>query len=144
MDAQLALSRRGLLGAAGGAAAVGALGPMAAPAGARRGRDDDRDRHHGRGDLPLDRIGIQLFTVRDLLADNELDLPGTFEMLADAGYALVEVGGNYDGRTAAQFRELANQYGLTPEGSHVPGGAGSWSTPAGRATIFADADAPGL
>ena len=32
------------------------------------------------------RIGVQAFTVRDLMADNELDLPGTFEVLADAGY----------------------------------------------------------
>ena len=35
----------------------------------------------GSAGCPADRIGIQLFTVRDLLADNELDLPGTFEML---------------------------------------------------------------
>jgi sugar phosphate isomerase/epimerase len=115
---------------------------MAVPAGARRGRDDDRGGHHGRGDLPLDRIGIQLFTVRDLLADNELDLPGTFEMLADAGYAEVEIGGTYDGRTAAAFRELANRYGLEPEGSHVPGGGTAWR--GNRAQIFADAAALGL
>jgi sugar phosphate isomerase/epimerase len=142
MSDQMAFSRRGLLGAAGGAAAAGALGPMAAPAGARPGRHDDRDGHHGRGDLPLDRIGIQLFTVRDLLADNELDLPGTFEMLADAGYAEVEIGGTYDGRTAAAFRELANRYGLKPEGSHVPGGGTAWR--GNRAQIFADAAALGL
>ena len=115
---------------------------MAAPAGARRGRDDDRGGRHGRGDLPLDRIGLQLFTVRDLLADNELDLPGTFEMLADAGYAEVEIGGTYDGRTAAAFRELANGYGLKPEGSHVPGGGAAWR--GNRAQIFADAAALGL
>ena len=132
-----------MFGAAGGAAALGALGPVPAVAGARRGRDDDDGRRgSGRGDIPLDKIGIQLFTVRDLLADNELDLPGTFEVLADAGYALVEVGGNYDGRTAAEFRALANQYGLRPEGSHVPGGGNAWRT--NRAQIFADAQALGL
>jgi sugar phosphate isomerase/epimerase len=138
------LSRRGFIGAAGGAAAASALGPLSVASA------HDRDHDHGgkddfgfgRGDLPLSRIGIQLFTVRDLLADNELDLPGTFEMLADAGYAEVEIGGNYDGRTAAEFRALANQYGLKPEGSHVPGGGNSWRS--NRAQIFADADALGL
>jgi sugar phosphate isomerase/epimerase len=134
-------SRRGFLGAAAGtAAAAGALGPAAIGARAHGGGGG-----HGRGrggDIPESRIGIQLFTVRDLLADNELDLPGTFEMLSDAGYALVEVGGTYDGRTAAEFKALADEFGLRPEGSHVPGGVTSWRTD--RATIFADAQALGL
>src|SRR5919106_6126314 len=124
MSEQGRFSRRTIFGAAGGAAALGALGPMPASAGARRGREDDDDKRRGsgRGDIPLDKVGIQLFTVRDLLADNELDLPGTFEMLADAGYAEVEIGGTYHGRTAAALPELANQYGLEPGGSHLPGG----------------------
>ncbi len=63
-------------------------------------------------------------------------------MLADAGYAEVEIGGTYDGRTAAAFRELANGYGLKPEGSHVPGGGAAWR--GNRAQIFADAAALGL
>jgi sugar phosphate isomerase/epimerase len=146
------LSRRRFLGAAGGVAAAGALGPFAGVAGAdhrgwRRGRENEDFGFGKGGDIPLDRIGIQLFTVRDLLADNELDLPGTFEMLADAGYALVEVGGTYDmvggvPRTAAEFKALADQYGLEPEGSHVPRGIEAWRTD--RATIFADAKTLGL
>ena len=139
------ISRRGLIGAAGGAAAFGAVGPLSSVAGARDDDDDDDRRDDfgfGRGDLPLDRIGIQLFTVRDLLADNELDLPGTFEMLADAGYAEVEIGGSFDGRTAADFKALADQFGLKPEGSHVPGGGNSWRN--NRPQIFADAAALGL
>jgi sugar phosphate isomerase/epimerase len=132
-------SRRGFLGAAAGtAAAAGALGPAAAGA---HGRGWDHGHVRG-GHIPESRIGIQLFTVRDLLADNELDLPGTFEMLSDAGYALVEVGGTYDGRTAAEFKALADQYGLRPEGSHVPRGGDAWRND--RATIFADAEALGL
>jgi sugar phosphate isomerase/epimerase len=136
------LSRRGFIGAAGGAAAVGALGPLTGTAGAHGGHG------HGRGgDIPLDRIGIQLFTVRDLLADNELDLPGTFEMLSDAGYALVEVGGTYDGRTAADFRALAAQYDLRPEGMHppgAPGGVNRWNTAAGRQEIYQESITLGL
>ena len=128
-------SRRTFLGAAAGtAAAAGTLGPTTVAA---RGQGPGRG-----GDIPESRIGIQLFTVRDLPADNELDLPGTFEMLADAGYALVEVGGTYDNRTAAEFKAVADQFGLKPEGSHVPGGGDSWRN--NRAQIFADAAALGL
>jgi hypothetical protein len=85
------LTRRGLMGAAGGAAAVGALGPVSGLAGAhdrdRRGRgrgreDDGRGR---RGDIPADRIGIQVFTVRDLLADSAGTAPVRRFALGPAG-----------------------------------------------------------
>jgi sugar phosphate isomerase/epimerase len=144
------LSRRGFIGAAGGAAALGTLGPVTGVAGAH-GRDHDDNRRDdygfGRGDLPLSRIGIQLFTVRDLLGDNELDLPGTFEMLADAGYAEVEIGGTYDSvnmvnRTAAEFRALAEQYDLKPEGMHNPGGHNAWR--ANTQAVLDDAETLGL
>src|SRR4051794_5399818 len=78
------LTRRGLMGAAGGMAAVGALGPVSGLAGAHdrdrlgRGRGNEDYGRGRRGDIPPERIGIQVFTVRDLLADNELDMPGTF------------------------------------------------------------------
>jgi sugar phosphate isomerase/epimerase len=144
------LSRRGFMGAAGGAAAVGALGPLSGVAGAhgRGNGHTDRNADYGfgkGGDIPLDRIGIQLFTVRDLLADNELDLPGTFEMLRDAGYAEVEVGGTYDGRTPAQFRELADEYGLKCEGMHPPQGGGRFPDDnGGRQAIWQEAVDLGL
>jgi sugar phosphate isomerase/epimerase len=132
-------SRRGFIGAAAGtAAAASALGPAAVGASAR-----GNGHGYGRGgDIPESRIGIQLFTVRDLLADNELDLPGTFEMLSDAGYAEVEVGGNYDGRTAADFRALAEQYDLKPEGMHNPGGHNAWR--ANTQAVLDDAETLGL
>src|SRR6188472_3830454 len=102
MDGKLDLDRRRFLGAAGGVAAAGALAAFPSLAAAHGGGGGDDDRHGGwQRWLPADHIGIQLFTVRDLLADNELDLPGTFEVLKDAGYAEVEIGGAYDGRTAA-------------------------------------------
>jgi len=143
------LSRRGFIGAAGGVAAAGALGPLTGTAGAHgRHGHDDHDHGFGRGgDIPLSRIGLQLFTVRDLLADNELDLAGTFEMLSDAGYAEVEIGGTYDStnnvpNTAAQFRALAEQYGLKPEGMHNPGGHAAWR--ADPEAVLNDAEALGL
>ena len=49
-----------------------------------------------------------------------------FGMLADAGYASVEVGGNYHGNSASEFKALADQFGLGVAGSHVPGGHNAW------------------
>ena len=128
MNEDHGLNRRSLLGAAAGTAAVGALGPLAGPALAGsqakgRNRGDDRCED---GDLPASTIGIQLFTVRNLLDDASLDLDGTFEMLSDAGYRTVEIGGTYDGRTPTEFRQLADQYDLKVIGSHVPGGHNAW------------------
>ena len=146
MDGKLDLDRRRFLGAAGGVAAAGALAafPSIAAAGGRGGGHDDDDHGRWKRWLPADRIGIQLFTVRDLLADNELDLPGTFEMLADAGYAEVEIGGTYDGRTAAEFKRAGRSSTASqPEGSHVPGGGTTLGAPT-RQTIFDDAEALGL
>lgn len=64
--------------------------------------------------VPRDRIGIQLFTVRDLLTE---DLPGGLRMLADLGYREVEVAGLF-GRTPAQFRALLDAAGLRAVGGH--------------------------
>jgi sugar phosphate isomerase/epimerase len=137
------LTRRGLIGAAGGVAAAGALSGVA---GARR--DDRGHGGFGRGgDIPLDRIAIQLFTIRDLFADNELDMPGAFEILADAGYAGFEIGGDYDGRTPAQVRELAEAYGLKPIGNHFGPRAliqNTWYDPTERARFFEEAHTLGF
>jgi sugar phosphate isomerase/epimerase len=146
------LTRRGLIGAAGGAAAAGALGGFPGVAGAhgddRHHGDRNQDYGFGRGgDIPLDRIGIQLFTIRDLFADNELDMPGAFELLADAGYAGFEIGGDYDGRTPAQVRELAEAYGLEPVGNHFgprSSGPNTWYDPSERARFFEEAHTLGF
>ena len=61
MSEQRKLSRRGFVGAAGGAAAAAGLGPWVPAAAGSDGRGGDRL-------LPRDRIGIQLFTVRDQVA----------------------------------------------------------------------------
>ena len=126
----------GSSGAAGAAAAAGAARAARAATAGAHGRTWDGHGHgHGRGgDIPADRIGIQLFTVRDLLADNELDLPGTFEMLADAGYALVEVGGNYDGAHGGRVQGARRPVRAEPEGSHVPGGGDAWRNDRARSS----------
>lgn len=64
----------------------------------------------------LKRIGLQLYTVRDLMKD---DLPGTLARVAAAGYKEVEFAG-YFGRTPAQIRDLLRRNGLTSPSSHLP------------------------
>lgn len=121
------LSRRGFLGAAAGTAAAGSLG-LAGPAlagGGKKNKKKPRGYDADRTDIKPSNVGIQLFTVRGLIG-GPLDLTGTFEMLQDAGYKTVEVGGNYDGRTPTEFRQLARDHGLRVIGSHVPGGHGAW------------------
>jgi sugar phosphate isomerase/epimerase len=119
------LNRRHFLGAAAGTAATGALGPLASTASAGK-RRRGWAHGHGNGDLPLSKIGIQLWTVRNFLDDASLDLDGLFEMLHDAGYATVEIGGTYDGRTPTEFRQVAESFDLKVIGSHVPGGHGAF------------------
>jgi sugar phosphate isomerase/epimerase len=144
------LTRRRLIGAAGGAAAVGALGPYSGLAGAQRpgrGKSNDDYGFGKSGDIPLHRIGIQLFTVRDLLADNELDMPGTFRLLADAGYAGIELGGDYDGRPPTEVRRLGKARGLRVVSNHFGPRAliqNTWYDPSERARFFEEAHALGL
>lgn len=64
----------------------------------------------------IDKIGLQLYTVRDLM---QADMPGTLAKVAAAGYKEVEFAG-YFGRTPAQIRALLQQNGLTSPSSHLP------------------------
>jgi len=99
------------------------------------------------GHIPAANIGIQLFTVRDLLAPDVLDMPGTFEMLADAGHSEFEIAGDYGGRKPEQVRELAAGYGLTVRGNHFGPRAmvqNLWYDAGERARVYAEAHALGL
>lgn len=59
-------------------------------------------------------IGIQLYTVRDLMAK---DVPGTLKQLSSIGYKEVEVDGFY-GRSPTQLRALLKSFGLTAPSGH--------------------------
>jgi len=67
------------------------------------------------GGRKLKRIGVQLYTVRDLM---QKDMPGTLAQVAAAGYKEVEFAGLF-GRTPAQARQMLDQNGLTSPSSHI-------------------------
>jgi sugar phosphate isomerase/epimerase len=113
MEEKTRVSRRGFVGAAAGAAAAASLGPFV-PAASGHGRGG-RDRL-----LPRDRIGIQLFTVRDQVAS--LGFEEVFRRLSQIGYREIEFAGyNAQGRrwTNEELRRLLRRYRLRAVGSHV-------------------------
>jgi sugar phosphate isomerase/epimerase len=63
----------------------------------------------------LDRLGIQLYTVR---GPASTDLVGTLAKLAEIGYKEVEFAGYYN-HTAAEIRSVLQQYGLTAPSAHI-------------------------
>ena len=63
----------------------------------------------------LKKVGLQLYTVRDLM---KADLPGTLRKVAQIGYKEVEFAG-YFGRTPAQIKALLKHNGLTSPSSHI-------------------------
>ncbi len=64
----------------------------------------------------LDRIGVQLYTVRDAV---QRDLEGTLARVAAIGYQEVEFAG-YAGRTAVQARDAVRRAGLRAPSAHLP------------------------
>ena len=107
MDVSRGLSRRDFLRLAAGATVVGgaSLGLGARAAEAARA---------GRGGVPLGKIGIQLYSVRDQM---EADFEGTLAAIAGIGYAEVEFAGLY-GRSAEQVRATIDGLGLKAPSSH--------------------------
>jgi len=63
----------------------------------------------------LDRIGVQLYTVRDLMKANVED---TLAKVAGIGYKEVEFAGYFD-RTPAAVRATLDKLGLTSPASHI-------------------------
>ncbi len=67
------------------------------------------------GEHKIDKIGVQLYTVRDLMKD---DFDGTIAKVAQIGYKEVEFAG-YFGRTGKQVRAVLDKNGLTAPSTHV-------------------------
>ena len=67
----------------------------------------------------IDRAGVQLYTVNDLLSK---DFEGTIDAVAKAGYKNVEFAG-YHGRTPEQVRAILDKNGIASPSSHIGMGA---------------------
>jgi sugar phosphate isomerase/epimerase len=67
------------------------------------------------GEHKINKIGVQLYTVRDLMKD---DFEGTIAKVAQIGYKEVEFAG-YFGRTGKQVRAVLDKNGLTAPSTHV-------------------------
>lgn len=67
------------------------------------------------GEHKIDKVGVQLYTVRDLMKD---DFEGTIAKVAQIGYKEVEFAG-YFGRTGKQVREVLDKNGLKAPSTHV-------------------------
>jgi sugar phosphate isomerase/epimerase len=65
--------------------------------------------------IKRDQIGVQLYTVRDLMKD---DFDGTIAKVAQVGYKEVEFAG-YFGRTGQQVRAVLDKNGLKAPSTHV-------------------------
>ena len=63
----------------------------------------------------IDKVGLQLYTVRDLMKD---DFDGTIAKVAKIGYKEVEFAG-YFGHTGEQVRAVCAKNGLSPVSTHV-------------------------
>lgn len=62
------------------------------------------------------RLSIQLYTVRDALAE---DYVGTLKRIKEIGLEYVEGAGNYGGGSPAEGKKILDDLGLKASGSHV-------------------------
>jgi len=117
MTNEKTFNRRGFIHAAAAAAAATTItsgGGMLRRVAFAHG---DRDRL-----LPRNRLGIQLFTIRDQVAT--VGFEAVFRELARQGYAEVEFAGYTQGATlppitVREIRRLLDRYGLRGVGSHI-------------------------
>jgi sugar phosphate isomerase/epimerase len=121
------LTRRRILGATAGAAALAAGVSFAAAAPAAAAPASDAAEQHGRPQrVPREQISVQLYTLRDQL---NIDLDGSLAELHRIGYTRIEHAG-FVGRTAAQFRAALDAAGVRATSGHVgipqPFDAAAW------------------
>lgn len=105
------MDRRSLLAALGALIAGGSL-----PTSVRASRDPSSTTVPPSARDQIERIGLQLYTVRDLL---EADFEGTLAAAAEIGYREVEFAG-YFGRDPDEIRNALRRAGLTAPAVHVP------------------------
>ena len=65
---------------------------------------------------PIQRVGLQLYTVRNLLKQ---DFEGTIAKVAEIGYKEVEFAG-YDGKSPQEVRKILDSNKLTSPSEHIP------------------------
>ncbi len=112
-------TRRDLLRAAGAAGIAAALGGKSALAAAFGGESalaaNASDVTAGFARDPLRGVGIQLYTLRNQMREDQLR---TLERIARIGYTEIEWWGEY-GRTPAQLRSLLDANGLSAPAWHL-------------------------
>ena len=108
------LNRRRFLGAAIGTGAAAAASGSWTPAARAQGGGG------GRRNVPNNRIGIQLYSLRRLIPDGDRRaVRNMFNWLGRAGYTEVEMAGYY-GFTARQIRGWLDEAGLRAASGHDP------------------------
>ena len=117
------ISRRGLLGAGAGVAAAAALGGRgSAPVGAEAA--EAAGALAKRSLLPPERIGLQLYSVREAIAD--VGFAKVLETVAEIGFKQIEFAGYTQGSdpeiTLKELRALLDANGLVAAASHVSPG----------------------
>ncbi len=106
------MNRRNFLRTAGGLA----LGSLATVAWGCRPSREQSDQNAAVGSRRLERVGLQLYTVRTLMAQN---VPRTLERVAEIGYQEVEFAG-YFNYTPQELRQMLDHLGLSAPATHVP------------------------
>lgn len=64
-------------------------------------------------------VGLQLYSIRDLLEDKPQDFKAVMQQLRDFGYSGVELAGLY-GLEPEEIRDTLEEVGLVPISAHVP------------------------
>ncbi len=110
------LNRRRFLGAAMGTGAAAATAGSWVPSAAAHGDDHGWDWGRG-GRVPRSRIGMQLWSVRDVMQGSAA-AEAFLRFLAKIGYTEIEPFGESYGWTAAQFRAVLDKLDLRAPSRH--------------------------